>query len=133
MQYHQQIANNNSNNSYDTYQQGLNNELVQPYSIANFNFNYQPKSEQLPEKPESPQDELSAHSPAEYEEHSGENKANRMAEVKREARANAKPKAEASDYLMRPPDSESIAAAAATAKKNRSKRRTRIKFDKEQV
>ncbi len=120
------MANNNSNNSYDTYQQGLNNELVQPYSIANFNFNYQPKSEQFPEKPGSPQDacgELRAHIPAEYEEHSGENKADRMAEVKREA----------SDYLMRPPNSESIAAAAATAKQNQSNRRTRIRFEKEQV
>ena len=36
-------------------------------------------------------------------------------------------------YLMQPPDSESIAAAAATASINRSKRRTRTKFDKHQV
>jgi hypothetical protein len=36
-------------------------------------------------------------------------------------------------YLMQPPDSESIAAAAATASINRSKRRTRTKYDKHQV
>lgn len=36
-------------------------------------------------------------------------------------------------FLMKPPDSECIAAAAASASINRSKRRTRIKFDKHQV
>jgi hypothetical protein len=38
-----------------------------------------------------------------------------------------------SSYLMQPPDSESIAVAAANASANRSKRRTRTKFDKEQL
>jgi hypothetical protein len=37
------------------------------------------------------------------------------------------------NYLMQPPDSESIAAAAANASANRCKRRTRIKFDKRQI
>ena len=40
---------------------------------------------------------------------------------------------QANSYLMQPPDSESIAAAAVTASINRSKRRTRIKFEKEQL
>ena len=37
------------------------------------------------------------------------------------------------EYLMRPPDATSIAAAALTARKNRNKRRTRIKFEQEHV
>ena len=37
------------------------------------------------------------------------------------------------NYLMQPPDSESIAAATANASANRTKRRTRIKFDKRQI
>jgi hypothetical protein len=36
-------------------------------------------------------------------------------------------------YLMQPPDSESIAVAAANASANRSKRRVRTKFDKKQL
>ena len=38
-----------------------------------------------------------------------------------------------SSYLLHPPDLNSVAAAAVIASQNRNRRRTRIKFDAEQV
>lgn len=139
MQYPGQIVGNS--NPYEQYQQGLNNELVQPYSVANFDFNYQQKLE--PQFTETPQNDSNSpkyedQSSTNDDQSSEENKQQMTAMLNSCAKAttttNCKAKVETtSDYLMRPPDSESIAAAAATAKKNRGKRRTRIKFDKEQV
>lgn len=140
MQYPGQMVGNG--NPYDQYQQGLNNELVQPYSVANFDFNYQQKLEL--QSTDTPQNDSNSpkyedQSSANDDQSTEENKQQMAAMLNSGAKAttanySSKPKVETtSDYLMRPPDSESIAAAAATAKKNRGKRRTRIKFDKEQV
>lgn len=124
--YNYQIQQYLSSASYNGYQQGLNNELVQPYSVANFDFNstssnnfsrstedqtqasernYSKEIQDMPTPEKSVQEEISKN----------------VTEDQSQA------------YFMQPPDSESIAAAAVTARKNRNKRRTRIKFDKEQV
>lgn len=137
MQYPSQMVGNS--NPYDQYQQGLNNELVQSYSVANFDFssnvNYQQKLEQSP--PNAPNASKYEDQSSAYDDQSAEENNQMSAQLKPDIKATiTKPKNKTettSDYLMRPPDSESIAAAAATAKKNRGKRRTRIKFEKEQL
>lgn len=99
--------------------------VLQQYSVANFDPNFVPNS---------------------YVQNNNKSKVETEAEneSKQETKQNSydqiesKTKSQNSDnstlsYLMQPPDSESIEAATASAKRNRPKRRSRTKFEKEQV
>lgn len=113
------------------YQQGVNNELIQPYSIANFNFtsekNYNPQNLNN----ESP-DENKENFKEEFNENDERNLQLKQDEVDQKEGSNLS-NALKIDFLMQPPDSESIAAAAVTARRNKNKRRTRTKFDSDQL
>ncbi len=135
-QIQQYLSNNlqqTATGSYDAnsmYQQGINNDLVQPYSVANFDFSNDTShfvQQKVSASEEEERQEYSTIKPCPNNEETAKREPDEV------ARTNETKGSFSAEYLMRPPDSESIAAAALTAKKNRNKRRTRIKFEQEQV
>jgi len=112
------------------YQQGINNDLIQPYSVANFDFSN--------DTSRFTRNKTVASEEVQYQKNmAAENLIKTEQTIEREpgeiVRTTENRPNFSAEYLMRPPDSESIAAAALTARKNRNKRRTRIKFEQEQV
>lgn len=133
--YAYQLQQFQGQNSYENYQQGLNTELVQPYSVANFDFssreNYQQKG-----YPDEKQENVNIDDLKRKSSSSAEIQSDKTEEIPhKNEKKDQKPYLSHSteNFLMQPPDSESIAAAAVTARKNRSKRRTRVKYEKEQL
>ena len=112
---------------YNTYQQGLNNDIVQPYSVANFDFNSTSSNNFSKSNNDDQTRVIEQNFTKEIQDIPTPEKS-----VQEEITKCVKTE-DIPAYFMQPPDSESIAAAAVTARRNRNKRRTRIKFDKEQV
>ena len=121
-QIHQYLSNTTN---YEGYQQGVNTELIQPYSVANFDLINNNTVQQKSISPPSNEHEAKQDEKEQDEQE--------FADEEPVAKTKSNTRMQANSYLMQPPDSESIAAAAVTASINRSKRRTRIKFEKEQV